>query len=208
MRVLAHTISRAHTRHALYRTVSTSSSGSGPSPPPTPDPSDSPTPDSQPPKIYARFPNPPTFSLSETKLRALIDLYHSSSSFITPENLSDEIDKAFTPQRSTRALVRPDTYQSLIVGRNERAAEPDRVVPTSNETSSRYATFDIVPGGSYEEWSASKGERARMVKGALWGVDPLGKIGLETLLEAKAEMDQFRELEGTEVKKEDPEKRR
>lgn len=40
-------------------------------------------------------------------------------------------------------------------------------------------------------WSASKGERDRMVKAALWGVDPMAKIGLETLLEAKVEMDQL-----------------
>ncbi|KAG9087646.1 hypothetical protein FRC06_002440, partial [Ceratobasidium sp. 370] len=121
-------------------------------------------------------------------------------------NLSEEVDKAFAPRRFNHVLVRPDTYQSLIMRRNERAAEPDRVVPTANETGSNFATYDTPTGGD-EGWSASKGERSRMVKGALWGVDPLGKIGLETLLEAKAEMDQFRELEGSDAKQEDPEKR-
>ncbi|KAG8744903.1 hypothetical protein FRC10_009273 [Ceratobasidium sp. 414] len=210
MQGLARTVCRVHTTRTLYRAVSTGGSRSEPLPRPSPDPSDSPAPDEQPEKIYARLPDPPSFSLSETKLRALIDLYHSSSSFITPENLSDEIDRAFATQLFRHTLVRPDTYYSLVSRRNERAAEPDRVVPTVNETDGRqFGTFDIdTPSGSDEGWSASKGERSRMVKSALWGVDPFGKIGLETLLEAKAEMDQFRELEGEEAKKENPEETR
>ncbi|KAG8686248.1 hypothetical protein FRC09_014264 [Ceratobasidium sp. 395] len=202
--LVARTSSRlhaAHTPRALYRIARNGTLSS--KPPPTP--STPPAPDDQPEpqKTYARLPDLPTFTLSQPKLRALIDLYHSSSTFITPETLSDEIDKTFAPIRFNQTLVRPDSYQILVERRDERAAAPDRVVPTANEMEGAFAVFDTLPGGSNEGWSESKGERARMVKGALWGVDPMGKIGLETLLEAKAEMDQFTETEGRQVVKED-----
>lgn len=143
----------------------------------------------QPSKIYASLPQTDLsqFSLPPARLRALIDLYHASSTFITPETLSDEIDKAFAPVRPT-FTNHAKSYRDLVYKRDELDAEPDRVVPSANEADGRFLGFDNVNEAG---WSASKGERDRMVKAALWGVDPMAKIGLETLLEAKTEMDQL-----------------
>ncbi|KAF8609341.1 hypothetical protein BDV93DRAFT_518175 [Ceratobasidium sp. AG-I] len=155
-----------------------------------PEPESEPVVSSEPPeKIYASLPQTDLsqFSLPPARLRALIDLYHSSSTFVTPETLSDEIDKAFAPVRPT-LLNLGKSYKDLLYKRDELDAEPDRVVPSANEEDGRYVRFDIMDDAG---WSASKGERDRMVKAALWGVDPMAKIGLETLLEAKAEMDQL-----------------
>lgn len=158
-------------------------------PVPEPEPESESTPSEPPKKVYASLPQTDLsqFSLPPAKLRALIDLYHSSSTFITPETLSDEIDKAFAPVRPT-FTNHGKSYKDLTSKRDELAAEPDRVVPSANEADGQYVRYDIMDQAG---WSASKGERDRMVKAALWGVDPMAKIGLETLLEAKAEMDQL-----------------
>ncbi|CAE7171012.1 unnamed protein product [Rhizoctonia solani] len=163
-----------------------------PKPTPTPEPSASlETPDTH---IPLPSPDPPlsSYALSPPQLRALIDLYHSSTSFITPETLSDAIDATFAPLRyHYNNAVRYQSYRDLIAQRDELDAEPDRVVPSANELGGRgFGTVDTMAGELIEgAWSASKGERARMVKAALWGVDPKAKIGLETLLEAKVELD-------------------
>ncbi|CAE6457403.1 unnamed protein product [Rhizoctonia solani] len=146
------------------------------------------------PHVPLPSPNPPlsAYTISPPKLRALIDLYHSSSSYITPENLSDRIDATFAPLRNVPNMnIRYQSYRDLVAERDELDAEPDRVVPTANELGGYgYGTTDslagnLVAGG----WSTSKGERTRMVKAALWGVDSKARIGLETLLEAKVELD-------------------
>ncbi|KAF8762011.1 hypothetical protein RHS01_00727 [Rhizoctonia solani] len=127
------------------------------------------------PHIPLPAPNPPlsSYALAPEKLRALIDLYHSSTGYITPETLSSAIDKT-----------------DLVAERDELDAEPDRVVPSANELSGRgHGTVDGIAGPLAGGWSESKAERARMVKAALWGVDPMAKIGLETLLEAKVELE-------------------
>ncbi|CAE6407662.1 unnamed protein product [Rhizoctonia solani] len=139
-------------------------------------------------------PNPPlsAYTLPPSKLRALIDLYHSSTSYLTPETLSDAIDDTFAPRRLTfNTSTRYQSYRDLVAQRDEMDAEPDRVVPSANELSGfGYGTADSLGGELMAgAWSASKGERARMVKAALWGVDPMARIGLETLLEAKVELD-------------------
>ncbi|CAE6496665.1 unnamed protein product [Rhizoctonia solani] len=132
------------------------------------------------------------YTLPAAQLRALIDLYHSSTSYITPETLSSAIDETFAPRRFRFSTsTRYQSYGDLIAQRDERDAEPDRVVPSANELSGRgYGAAESI-GQMLSEggWSESKDERARMVRAALWGVDPLAKIGLETLLEAKVEMD-------------------
>lgn len=187
---------RARTRstcaRVLSRTLSTTTSCySSKSHSLKPKPAAEPEPESAQPKTFAPLPTPSTpsssYNLSQDKLRALIDLYHSSSDFITPDTLSDEIDKAFAPLRFHGPPVRYQSYADLISQRDEMAVEPDRVVPSANEVGAGVWMDGLGSSG----WSTSKSERARMVKAALWGVDPLAKIGLETLLEAKAEMDQL-----------------
>ncbi|KAJ3729082.1 hypothetical protein DFJ43DRAFT_502703 [Lentinula guzmanii] len=42
---------------------------------------------------------PAPHALSQQKMRALISLYHQSNTFITPENLSERIDQAFTMKK-------------------------------------------------------------------------------------------------------------
>ncbi|QRV91326.1 hypothetical protein RhiJN_19344 [Ceratobasidium sp. AG-Ba] len=207
MQSLTRTVSRSrtHTACTIGRTLTNSSiklnsqrPTSASSPPSSPETAE----DEPPTKTYAKLPTiPPTLSLSQEKLRHLIALYHSSSSFITPETLSDEIDKAFAPMRANRVGFRPDSYQDLVSLRKERATEPDRVIPTANEMDGTYAVYDRSSSGG---WSASQSERGRAVKSALWGVDPMGQIGLETLLEAKAEMDVFRQTEEPQEPKKEP----
>ncbi|KAH7344939.1 hypothetical protein B0J17DRAFT_21285 [Rhizoctonia solani] len=145
------------------------------------------------PSVPLPSPNPPlsAYTLSPSKLRALIDLYHSSSSYITPENLSDTIDATFAPLRHVPNMnIRYQSYRDLVAQRDELDTEPDRVVPTANELGGRgYGTADSIGGALAGGWSTSKGERTRMVKAALWGVDSRARIGLETLLEAKVELD-------------------
>ncbi|CAE6521271.1 unnamed protein product [Rhizoctonia solani] len=169
-----------------------------PTPKPTPEPvavslSESSNPQEQS-HIPLPSPNPPlsAYSLSPSKLRALIDLYHSSTSYITPETLSNTIDETFAPRRiAYNTNMRYESYLDLVAQRDELDAEPDRMVPTANELGGRgYGTPDGFAGAlSAGTWSTSKAERARMVKAALWGVDPMAKIGLETLMEAKVELD-------------------
>ncbi|KAF8741668.1 hypothetical protein RHS02_03846, partial [Rhizoctonia solani] len=180
-----------------------------PSPAPTPPPTHTSPPNAEPTPSIASFheslnaserphiplptPNPPlsSYALAPEKLRALIDLYHSSTGYITPETLSSAIDKTFAPARRTfnsGGLLK--SYRDLVAERDELDAEPDRVVPSANELSGRgHGTVDGIAGPLAGGWSESKAERARMVKAALWGVDPMAKIGLETLLEAKVELE-------------------
>ncbi|CAE6399391.1 unnamed protein product [Rhizoctonia solani] len=146
------------------------------------------------PHIPLPSPNPPlsSYTLTPEKLRALIDLYHSSTNYITPETLSSTIDETFAPLRLTfNTRARFKSYWDLVAEREELDSEPDRVVPSANELGGRgFGTIDSLGGAlAAGGWSVSKGERARMVKAALWGVDPMAKIGLETLLEAKVELD-------------------
>ncbi|CAE6426919.1 unnamed protein product [Rhizoctonia solani] len=180
-----------------------------PSPAPAPPPTHTSPPNAEPTPSIASFheslnaserphiplptPNPPlsSYALGPEKLRALIDLYHSSTGYITPETLSSAIDKTFAPARRTfnsGGLLK--SYRDLVAERDELDAEPDRVVPSANELSGRgHGTVDGIAGPLAGGWSESKAERARMVKAALWGVDPMAKIGLETLLEAKVELE-------------------
>ncbi|CAE6529237.1 unnamed protein product [Rhizoctonia solani] len=167
-----------------------------PKPPPAPTPKPEPTPSPTDKRTYTPLPSPDPpltdYTLSPPKLRALIDLYHSSTSYLTPETLSDAIDETFAPLRFTfNTSTRYQSYRDLVAQRDEMDAEPDRMVPSTNELSGfGYGTADSLGGELMAgAWSASKGERARMVKAALWGVDPMARIGLETLLEAKVELD-------------------
>ncbi|CCO26937.1 hypothetical protein BN14_00969 [Rhizoctonia solani AG-1 IB] len=146
------------------------------------------------PHIPLPTPNPPlsSYTLTPDKLRALIDLYHSSTKYITPETLSSAIDQTFAPLRfNFNTGARFTSYRDLVAERDELDAEPDRVVPSANDLGGRgFGTADSIGGAlAAGGWSPSKAERARMVKAALWGVDPMAKIGLETLLEAKVELD-------------------
>ncbi|KAJ7172255.1 hypothetical protein C8R46DRAFT_1348714 [Mycena filopes] len=44
--------------------------------------------------------SPSSVQLSSDKMRALIDMYHQSETFVTEENLDDKIDEAFTRPRN------------------------------------------------------------------------------------------------------------
>ncbi|CEL57775.1 hypothetical protein RSOLAG1IB_02519 [Rhizoctonia solani AG-1 IB] len=191
--------------------VSKPTSKSAPKSAPKPKPEPEPEPEPEPAQSIASFheslnattrgphiplptPNPPlsSYTLTPDKLRALIDLYHSSTKYITPETLSSAIDQTFAPLRfNFNTGARFTSYRDLVAERDELDAEPDRVVPSANDLGGRgFGTADSIGGAlAAGGWSPSKAERARMVKAALWGVDPMAKIGLETLLEAKVELD-------------------
>ncbi|KAJ1311379.1 hypothetical protein OPQ81_009872 [Rhizoctonia solani] len=175
------TQSQTETKPAPVKTKPTSKPQPRPTLPPTA-PLDAPNAIKKRPHVPLPSPNPPlsAYALSPSKLRALIDLYHSSTNYITPETLSDAIDKTFAPLRfSPNANTRYQSYRDLVAERDELDAEPDRVVPSANELGGLgFGTADSLSGElTAGGWSTSKSERARMVKAALWGVDPLAKIG-------------------------------
>ncbi|KAB5593421.1 hypothetical protein CTheo_3159 [Ceratobasidium theobromae] len=201
-----HALTRAAIRstptriQTLHRSISTTKTHHHPLPnPSTPRPEKL---DTRPTYAPLPTPSPPleSYALSEPQLRALIDLYHASQEYITPETLSDKIDDAFIPNRPKH--LRSESYLELVGRRNEMAMEPDRVIPNANDTGRGFGSLEGMGGlapASQDVWSSSKSERARMVMAALWGVDPMAKIGLETLLEAKVEMDQISAAEEPEA---------
>lgn len=123
---------------------------------------------------------PPDLSLPPKKLRALISIYHKSEDFITPQNLSSAIDRAFLGQESLAGLSpeedRPfsDLKQRLL----KRRTAPTTGTWVANETEAKrteYLAYD---------WSDTKSGREKQVIAALYGGnDAEGRPGLEMLLE-------------------------
>jgi len=117
--------------------------------------------------------------LPPEKMRALVDLYHQTDSFITPENLSDSIDLAFVlDAKRINSLygTHEVPYHRLkadLVSRNRqpKLGDSESGLPQSN---------------AGETWSESRTMRTRMVMNALYGLEKGDMPGLE-LLEDEAE---------------------
>ena len=120
------------------------------------------------------------FTLPSARLRALITLYHRSSSFITPENLSSRIDSAFN---GDSAQVGPSGVQL----EEYRALQSH--VQRNREKKTRNLVYKSVPLNNFDSatWSgAVQSERKALVIAALWGIQVGGKPSLETVQETRA----------------------
>ncbi len=117
---------------------------------------------------------PRDFVLPPKKLRALVSLYHQSKSFITPENLDEAIDRAFTEPPSVRVFGnrRLVDWPSLRLEVKDRERLPKFGFPeTLNSVLSMYEL------GYYEE----REKRVEQVFDAMYGTSEMDKPGLELL---------------------------
>ncbi|KAF8592535.1 hypothetical protein K439DRAFT_1324482 [Ramaria rubella] len=117
--------------------------------------------------------------LPPAKLRALITLYHRSSTFITPANLSQRIDLAFTdPLHSSQTV----SDQRWNYGALQKRVQQNR--GDSEVKSSDYLGVNL----DYESmtWSDRRGARQSRVNATLWGTQVGGRPGLETVQETSA----------------------
>ncbi|EKM59694.1 uncharacterized protein PHACADRAFT_250355 [Phanerochaete carnosa HHB-10118-sp] len=120
-------------------------------------------------------------TLPPAKMRALISLYHQAENFITPENLSAQIDEVFVyrPQRSAMSAERETLLKDLRSELLER-----RTLPKMGEGKSVYSSVRQQQQQSEREsWSRAKSTRETRVMHALYGTEDAGKPGLEILEE-------------------------
>ncbi|KAF8528870.1 hypothetical protein BU17DRAFT_80023 [Hysterangium stoloniferum] len=117
-------------------------------------------------------------SLPSTRIRALISLYHGSSTFITPANLSQRIDLAFTDSVNVHSDI--STYQwsynALTASMND----------SRRGGSSKSHYFGVNLDYSDRTWSDQQGARQAQISSALWGTHIDGRPGLEAVLETDA----------------------
>ena len=116
---------------------------------------------------------PPGFVLPPKKLRALVSLYHQSRTFITPENLDEAIDRAFSEPPSVRIFGgrRTVDWPSLRLEVKERERVSKFGLPeTLNSVLSTYEA-------GYEEREG----RVEQVFDAMYGTLETDKPGLELL---------------------------
>ena len=142
-------------------------------------------------------PNPQTpphdFVLPPKKLRALVSLYHQSKSFITPENLDEAIDRAFTDPPSARVVEnrRLLDWPSLSLEVKERDRLSKFGLPeTLNSVLSMYEM------GYYE----GRERRVEQVFDAIYGTLETDKPGLELLQDTWVDVEQ--RLKGEDSKEE------
>ncbi|KAJ3926108.1 MAG: hypothetical protein NXY57DRAFT_906169 [Lentinula lateritia] len=121
---------------------------------------------------------PAPHALSPQKMRALISLYHQSETFITPENLSERIDQAFTGEKTGNLAFRSQPgIDTLSTFYNEAKS-----APKFSEWDREKIKF------GHGVWSqATYSRREWKVIEALYGVDASGSLeplpGLEALEE-------------------------
>ncbi|KAF8524722.1 hypothetical protein JB92DRAFT_2702959, partial [Gautieria morchelliformis] len=115
------------------------------------------------------------------RVRALIVLYHRSSSFITPANLSSRIDNAFTETLSRTNTA--TTYQSSYKGLDARVRRNRETEGTPPPLLYKWVVLNDFENTT---WSGSQGERKAIVNAALWGIQIGGRPSLETVQETSA----------------------
>lgn len=115
------------------------------------------------------------FRLPPARVRALIALYHRSSSFITPDQLSSRIDQAFTwtPYKSD-VISQHSSYQALQLYLQRSRAGNKKDAPYYRDVQLSYEQLT---------WSDKRGVRQARVKAALWGTQVGGRPALDTVLE-------------------------
>ncbi|KAI6047119.1 hypothetical protein EDC04DRAFT_2621774 [Pisolithus marmoratus] len=111
-------------------------------------------------------------SLNNAKMNALVNLYHQSDRFITPETLSDAVDQAFT--RQDRFTCDGDSqkhsFAEILRMRAQQRQSPKFFVGRDQYSSSILDSSQMGPG-----WTESKERRVDRVYEALMGTSRDGK---------------------------------
>ena len=121
----------------------------------------------------------PEFSLPPAKLRALISIYHQSAHFITPQNLSAVIDRAFIGDVSGTAI---NPYVEASFEDINEKLKSRRIVPATGPWSTNEIHFKA-NDSSPQHWASRRSEKEQKVMNVLYGTDREGKPGLEILKE-------------------------
>ncbi|TFK43171.1 hypothetical protein BDQ12DRAFT_674521 [Crucibulum laeve] len=140
-------------------------------------------------------------TLPSAKMRALISLYHQSDSFVTPENLSERIDKAFlinSVENSLRQLNMHEPHLSQL--RHEVSSR--RSQPAVSEWDNQRVATSAAAG--MHQWRIGHARERKVIE-ALYGVDvstATKKLpGLAVLEESREEI--RKELEEDKVRREE-----
>lgn len=124
------------------------------------------------------------FSLPPAKLRALISIYHQSAHFITPQNLSDAIDRAFIGDASNTAVDLSVEASSEDI---KEKLKSRRIVPATGPWSTNETHFKMSDTSS-QIWASRRSEKEQKVMNVLYGTDKEGKPGLEILEEERSRL--------------------
>jgi hypothetical protein len=131
---------------------------------------------------------PPALSLTPAKLRALISIYHQSEYFITPQNLSSAIDRAFIGDLDEIQSVTAEKEMTIKDLRKAmRRRESQMMTGRWKRVESR-SEPTYLPRG----WSQGRKGREKEILGALYGTTEASKPGLEVLMEETARLLQNR----------------
>lgn len=154
-----------------------------------------------------------TYNLPPQKLRALISLYHQTSSFITRETLSADIDKAFIKD-AVQLVPKPQLTVSdmkLVAAQFEKQpklSEWDSLWEPAAKTTTSQGTFTGLSEpntASGSSWSDQSSLREGKVMEALFGTDMSdtgnAKPGLEAIEDLIRSGDMQDMLEDWEKKK-------
>ncbi|THH33709.1 hypothetical protein EUX98_g393 [Antrodiella citrinella] len=123
-------------------------------------------------------------------MRALIELYHKSETFITPETLDQAIDEAF--------INIPEVHMATIAQRDRSREELTKHV-TGRRTLAKLGNSQMLEqvqelsGGLYSD---TKSEREEKLQAALYGAFRM-KPSLETVIEEAYRFQEEKEVEGT-----------
>ncbi|KAJ7775109.1 hypothetical protein B0H16DRAFT_85981 [Mycena metata] len=125
--------------------------------------------------IVLRAQAPPSVHLTSEKMRALVDMYHQSETFVTKENLDAKIDEAFTEQQKNKLA---NERIGLSYGDLDGRVKARQHAPSVKAWDSGASDFDYRPavGVDMGLWSADRVPlRESQVIEALYGVEILGQ---------------------------------
>ena len=109
-------------------------------------------------------------SHNDVKMNALVNLYHQSDRFITPETLSDAIDAAFTKPDALFDDKRRHSFAELVQRRAQQKHTPKFFLGRDQFHPSAFQSSSMGPG-----WIESKEKRVERVYEALVGTTKDGK---------------------------------
>jgi hypothetical protein len=119
-------------------------------------------------------------------MRALISLYHQSDSFITIENLSERIDRAFLNNDPLARFMTPNASHTDL----KHVVEERRRAPRMGAWDDRSSSFPYHLDQTNAAWSDRNSSREQSVVEAFYGVDRGGKPGLGVLEETRERIEQ------------------
>ena len=126
-------------------------------------------------------PTPPVLSLTPAKLRALISIYHQSAYFITPQNLSSAIDRAFIgdPDEIITGITAPEKEMNILDLKKAMRRRESQMLTGRWKRVGSQSEPEYLPRG----WSEGRRGREKEILGALYGTTEASKPGLEVLKE-------------------------